>query len=187
MPASSQLNCLKHFIYIIFQVYVCPVVFLGGKGVRVSTPFINTFPQLPFLGNEPFHLSPPFNTTTIIKQMNEKEEEAPLEDPCVHQNHWPPLKDPHVHWNHLARERHAARYEEQCVADANQQITQLFKIECFFEINTVLKNQGTSQCSKVTSTHQLFNEYPMVLIDSTIFVIITTCSGKSILLYLGST
>jgi hypothetical protein len=30
-------------LYIIFQVSVRPVVLLGGKGVRVSTPFINVF------------------------------------------------------------------------------------------------------------------------------------------------
>jgi hypothetical protein len=33
-----------------------------------------------------FTYLPPFNTTTLIKLMNEEEEEAPLEDPRVHQN-----------------------------------------------------------------------------------------------------
>ncbi len=75
------------------------VILLGGKGVRVSTLFINTFPWLPFPGNGPLHLSPPFNTTTIIKPMNEEEEEAPLEDP-------------NVRWNRLAWERHATQSEE---------------------------------------------------------------------------
>jgi hypothetical protein len=35
------------------------VVLLGGKGVRVSTPFINVFPWLPFPWNGPLHISPP--------------------------------------------------------------------------------------------------------------------------------
>jgi hypothetical protein len=39
--------------------------------------------------------------------MNEEEEEALLEDPCVHQNC-------------LARKRHVARSEEQRAADASQ-------------------------------------------------------------------
>jgi hypothetical protein len=42
--------------------------------------------------------------------MNEEEEEAPLED----------LR---IRWNRLARERHAARSEEQRAADANRQAT----------------------------------------------------------------
>jgi hypothetical protein len=33
-----------------------------------------------------FTYLPPFNTTTLIKPMNEEEEEAPLEDPCVYRN-----------------------------------------------------------------------------------------------------
>jgi hypothetical protein len=41
-----------------------------------------------------FTYLPPFNTTTLIKPMNEEEEEAPLEDLRVRRNH-------------LARERHA--------------------------------------------------------------------------------
>jgi hypothetical protein len=63
-------------------VFVCPVVLLGGKGVRVSTPFINVFPWLPFPWNESFHLFPPFNTTTLIKPMNGEEEE-PFWRTCV--------------------------------------------------------------------------------------------------------
>jgi len=59
---------------------LCLVVLLGSKRVRVSTPFINAFPWLPFPRNGLVHLSPPFNTTTLIKPMNEEEEEAPLED-----------------------------------------------------------------------------------------------------------
>ncbi len=66
---------------------ICPVVLLGGKGVRVSTPFINKFPWLPFPRNGPLHLSQPFNTTTLIKPMNEKEHQAPLEDPRLSRNH----------------------------------------------------------------------------------------------------
>jgi len=60
-----------------------------------------------FVLNGPLHLSPPsFNTTTFIKPMNEEEEEAPLEDPRIRQNH-------------LARERHPTRSEKQRAADAN--------------------------------------------------------------------
>ncbi len=62
-------------------------------------PFINAFPWLLFPQNGPLHLSPPFNTTTFIKPMNEKEEEAPLEDLRVRQKR-------------LARERHVVRFEE---------------------------------------------------------------------------
>jgi len=43
--------------------------------------------------------------------MNEKEEEAPLEDPRVHQNR-------------LARERHVARSKEQHATDASRRATQ---------------------------------------------------------------
>ncbi len=39
--------------------------------------------------------------------MNKEEEEAPLEDPCVRQNH-------------LARERHVTQFEEQRVANASR-------------------------------------------------------------------
>jgi hypothetical protein len=53
-----------------------------------------------------FTYLPPFNTTTLIKPMNEEEEEAPLEDSRICRNR-------------LARERHTARFEEQRVADAN--------------------------------------------------------------------
>ncbi len=52
-----------------------------------------------------FTYLPPFNTT-LIKPMNEEEEEAPL-------------KDSRVHRNHLALERHAAQSEEQRATDAN--------------------------------------------------------------------
>jgi hypothetical protein len=52
------------------------------------------------------YLPAPFNTTTLIKPMNEEEEEAPLEDPRVRRNH-------------IARERHAAQSEEQHVMDAS--------------------------------------------------------------------
>jgi hypothetical protein len=41
-----------------------------------------------------FTYLPLFNTTTLIKLMNEEKEEAPLEDP-------------RVRWNRLAQERHA--------------------------------------------------------------------------------
>jgi len=73
-------------------VSVCPVVLLGGKGVRVNTPSINAFPWLSFSHNGPLHLYPPFNTTTLIKPMNEEEEEAFVEDS-------------RVRWNRLAQER----------------------------------------------------------------------------------
>jgi hypothetical protein len=42
---------------------------------------------------------------TLIKPMNEEEEEAPFKNSCVHQNH-------------LARERHAVQSEEQCATNA---------------------------------------------------------------------
>jgi hypothetical protein len=38
---------------------LCLVVLLGGKGVKVITPFINAFPWLPFPRNGPLHLSLP--------------------------------------------------------------------------------------------------------------------------------
>jgi hypothetical protein len=104
--------------------FVCPVILLEGKGVRVSTPFINTFPRLPFPGNGPLRLSPPFNIATIIKPMNKEEKEAPLEDL-------------HVYRNRLAQEKHVARSEKQCATYANRRTAQLFKTKCFFEINTV--------------------------------------------------
>ncbi len=37
-------------------------------------------------GTDLFTYLPAFNTTTLIKPMNEEEEEAPLEDPRVHRN-----------------------------------------------------------------------------------------------------
>ncbi len=86
------------------------VVLLGGKGVRVSTPFINAFPWLPFPWNGPLHLSPPLNTTTLIKLMNEEEKEAPLEDSRVRQNR-------------LARERHVTQSKEQHATDASRRAT----------------------------------------------------------------
>ncbi len=43
--------------------------------------------------------------------MNEEEEEALLEDPCIR-------------WNHFAREKHVVRSQKQCVADANQRAAQ---------------------------------------------------------------
>jgi hypothetical protein len=50
------------------------------------------FPGYLSHGTDLFTYLPPFNTTTLIKPMNEEEEEAALEDSCVH-------------WNRLARER----------------------------------------------------------------------------------
>ncbi len=86
-----------------------------GKGVRVSRPFINAFinafPWLPFPQNDLFTYLPPFNTTTLIKPMNEKEEETPLEDPCVRRNC-------------LAWERHIAQSKEQHATDASRQAAQ---------------------------------------------------------------
>jgi hypothetical protein len=58
-------------------------------------------------GTNLFTYLPPFNTTILTKTMNEEEEEAPLEGPPVRRNR-------------LARERHAARSKEQCVADASR-------------------------------------------------------------------
>jgi hypothetical protein len=60
---------------------------------------------------------PPFNTTTLIKPMNEEEEEAPLEDPRICRNR-------------LGRERHATRFEKQCVADANRRATHRADVNC---------------------------------------------------------
>jgi hypothetical protein len=57
-------------------------------------------------GTNLFTYLPPFNTTTLIKPMNEEEEEAPLEDLRVCRNR-------------LARERHVAQSKEQCVIDAS--------------------------------------------------------------------
>jgi len=31
-------------------------------------------------------ISPPLNTTTLLKPMNEEEEETPLENPCIRRN-----------------------------------------------------------------------------------------------------
>jgi hypothetical protein len=76
-------------------VSVCPVVLLRGKGVRVSTPFITRFPGYLSHGTDLFTYLPSFNTTTLIKLMNEEEEDAS-----------------HVHQNCLTRERHATRSEE---------------------------------------------------------------------------
>jgi len=80
-------------------------VLTSGKGTQCELIAAN------FALNRPLHLSPPpFNTTTLIKPMNEEEEEAPLEDPRICRNR-------------LARERHAARSEKQCAADANRRAT----------------------------------------------------------------
>jgi adenylate kinase family enzyme len=50
----------------------------SGKGTQCEFIAAN------FVLNRPLHLSPPpFNTTTLIKPMNEEEEEAPLEDSRV--------------------------------------------------------------------------------------------------------
>jgi hypothetical protein len=46
-------------------------------------------------GTNLFTYLPLFNITTLIKSMNKKEKEAPLEDPCVRRNR-------------LAREKHTA-------------------------------------------------------------------------------
>jgi hypothetical protein len=59
---------------------------------RTWDPFC--FPGYLSHGTDLFTYLSPFNTTTLIKPMNEEEEEAPLEDP-------------RVHWNRFARERHA--------------------------------------------------------------------------------
>jgi hypothetical protein len=58
---------------------------------RTWDPFC--FPNYLSHGINLFTYLPRFNTTTLIKQMNEEEKKATLEDPCVHQNR-------------LARERH---------------------------------------------------------------------------------
>ncbi len=56
-----------------------------------------------------FTYLPPFNTTILIKPMNE--EEASLEDS-------------HIRRNRLARKRHAAQSEEQRAMDASWQTAQ---------------------------------------------------------------
>ncbi len=62
-------------------------------------------------GMDLFTYLPPLNITTLIKPMNEEEEEAPLEDSRVHQNC-------------LAWERHTVRSEEHRVTDASQRAAQ---------------------------------------------------------------
>jgi hypothetical protein len=44
---------------------LCLVVLLGGKGVKVSMPFINAFPWLPYPRNGPLHLSPPLQHNNL--------------------------------------------------------------------------------------------------------------------------
>jgi hypothetical protein len=61
-------------------------------------------------GTDLFTYLPPFNTTTLIKLMNEEEKEAPLEDPRVRQNR-------------LARERHVTQFKEQHATDASRRAT----------------------------------------------------------------
>jgi hypothetical protein len=58
---------------------------------RTWDPFC--FPSYLSHGTDLFTYLPPFNTTTLVKPINEEEEETPLEDS-------------HVRWNRLARERH---------------------------------------------------------------------------------
>jgi len=53
--------------------------------IRTWDPFC--FPDYLSHGTDLFTYLPPFNTTTLIKPMNDEEEKAPLEDPRVHQNH----------------------------------------------------------------------------------------------------
>jgi hypothetical protein len=64
------------------------------------------FPGYLSHGTYLFTYLPSFNTTTLIKPMNEEEEEAPLDDPCIR-------------LNRLAWERHAVQSEEQHATDAN--------------------------------------------------------------------
>jgi hypothetical protein len=65
---------------------------------RTWDPFC--FPAYLSHGTDLFTYFPPFDITTLIKPMNEEEEEAPLEDPHVRQNrlawerHAPGLKKP---------------------------------------------------------------------------------------------
>ncbi len=58
-----------------------------------------------------FTYLPPFNTITLIKLMNEEEEESPLEDLRVCRNC-------------IAREKHAERSKEQRAVDASRRATQ---------------------------------------------------------------
>ncbi len=58
-----------------------------------------------------FPIPPLFNTTTLIKPMNEEEEKSPLEGPRIRRNR-------------LAQERHATWSKEQRAADANRRVTQ---------------------------------------------------------------
>jgi hypothetical protein len=59
---------------------------------RTWDPFC--FPGYLSQGVNLFTYLPPSTQQTLIKPMNKEEEEAPLEDPCIHRNH-------------LAQERHA--------------------------------------------------------------------------------
>ncbi len=70
-----------------------------------------SFPSYLSHGTDLFTYLPPFNTTTLIKPMNEEEEEAPL-------------KDMHVRRNCLAQDRHTAQSEEQHAVNANWRATQ---------------------------------------------------------------
>ncbi len=109
MISSDFLECV---IYIYNILGVClsgrPP---GGKGVRVSTPFIKAFPWLLFPRNGPLHLCTPFNTTTLIRPMYIEEEGVPFEDS-------------HVRRNHLVQERHTARSEEQRATNVNRRAAQ---------------------------------------------------------------
>jgi hypothetical protein len=67
------------------------VDFIIGKQKKFSI-YTRTWDPFCFLGYLSYGINmftylPPFNTTTLIKPMNEEEEEAPLEDSPVRQNH----------------------------------------------------------------------------------------------------
>ncbi len=58
------------------------------KKIPIYTRFWDPFCFPGYLshGTDLFTYLPTFNTTTLIIPMNEEEEEAPLEDPCVRRN-----------------------------------------------------------------------------------------------------
>ncbi len=90
--------------------------FVWSSSLRVRGLGLAPPSQTRFLGylshrTDLFTYLPPFNTTTLIKPMNEEEEEAPLEDSRIRRNR-------------LARERHVARSKEWRAAYANRRVAQ---------------------------------------------------------------
>ncbi len=99
------------------------------------------FPGYLSHGMDLFTYLPPFNTTTFIKPMNEKEEEAPLEDSRVRHNH-------------LAQERHVVRSKEQHATDASwRAIQRAAHNNAQIVVDASQRTAQISQCSKVMGTH----------------------------------